>query len=333
MSLFVYGVYIKFSDLIIDRISSINDYPPDEMSGGYLIFYIMRLIKNLPYPKRAYSTKFIDIFAKHSGLAGLVEYLQINLQMLKGVQYQVDRACSDYLDDLDFKDVMFTDILWPHESIEFYFQDPKYPTFLMANSTPAKIKEAIGRDLFKKKEGYDPDKPVLLCTYGIYHPDGRQGFCNVLLNEEIWNRVVYEKENIVHGYEEGEKSGLTDEENEMISNMIQLCMKILAYSQIPEHKPNPVFRKGMTYGGKPKVNNRPRNPSYRFIYLPKVIRDNDKSDGEPTGRKVKPHTRSGYIKYFRSDRYKNCKGQFRIVDSYDVHGGSDEKKLYKVVKR
>lgn len=247
-----------------------------------------------------------------------------------GVQIQVQKEVSDDLLVTDFAPASrLDDVPWPAQVAEIYFEDPKLPSLLVMKATPRDIERwfpglTVG---FREKEyvtalmqeGTGVDAKVLSLQL---KPDMYDQFMNESETEAMSDLSYFNK-------------ALTAQDNATFAVLMRLVMKVFAFCSISHCRPQPLYRKQMTFGGKANVKGRPDRPSFRCLYLPNVKYTHDETPEERNGTDGKREFtgRRGHFRYFRSERFTNMRNRWTFIKPVaDANGNFPKVNVMKVRK-
>lgn len=209
-----------------------------------------------------------------------------------GEQIVVDKKVSDDLAQTDLEDIAFKELPILHDSLEFYFEDPKLGTFLLNTAEPKSFSKSVGLD-YKQEPSHEKK-----CTFSYETKDvpqtlitkGEGTITKETLLAELGNNVI---------------EGSVD--------MLFLCFKVLIYASIPKLKPKSISKKELRFGGKPKVKGRPHLPIKRVVYLPREQIIDGQGMTERTGKKYNFYGRRGFMRTYRHERYTKMRGKIQYM--------------------
>lgn len=227
------------------------------------------------------------------GPTGLHTYAKA-LHCLSGVQLAVTQQVGR---DLERSSVSCSLANVPPlaEAMEFVFEDPTLPSVLMAEVNPLHTPGYIF--VVDSKESEDT------------------AWVLSLARETLSKLLDPHKKIDEMGRRHLSDSAMEAGESEAMRYMALLCLKVLAYSQIPHLKPSKVLTHaerrsaGLLSGDK----YRPERPAYVVRYLPRVIRPGAPRPSEPTGAKRQYLGRGGHIRHFNADFFTNRKGTWSMI--------------------
>ena len=196
--------------------------------------------------------------AKIAGSDAETEYESVIMrecQAKYGAQLFIDKKLSDEMMDVDLRDITREDIVFPFNSMEFYFEDPQIPTFIFQKHS----EEEARRDwniAYAGLGGTALGDGFRMCFFG-----GPYTFTNIYPMEAI--REFLEYRNI---FRKDGRNCLDDSdfEKRLRRFLFLMAVKILLYISIPKYKAVPVTRNQIPHG-KPGVKNRPNRPIFRAI--------------------------------------------------------------------
>lgn len=242
-----------------------------------------------------------------AGSPGMSSWIIQQAYRIVGSQMHVSKEVSDDLQATDFSEASkIENVPWIAPVVEVYFEDPSLPTILVMKTHPALLQEwfpQLDVDLESTEyitalmqEGSDELTSKMLSIQ--LKPSMYDAFLN---NAEV--------PDMQHGYF---SSALSEVDNNVMCYMIQLVLKVFAFSSIPAYKPVSITRKQMTKGGKPDVKGRPVRPAFRTSYLPKVISQPVHTD-TGTGTEREFHGRRGHIRWYSNERFVNKKDTWDFI--------------------
>lgn len=249
--------------------------------------------------ERPFSSPMLKRIIELAGTPGSVEYIGQHYHRLVGRQLQIDKRVSDDLLVSDFTPGSgFSDVPWPAESVELYFEDESIPTAVVQLGDPSKVERTLPLE-------YANPEPCVVCF--MHLKDGRA--CVLNLRHAHW----------VEAMRTGELPTMADAgiamseaENRALLGMTILALKVFAFISTVRTVPVPLTRKQMTYGGKPGVKGRPDRSATRvryFAYTPPERR----TDTGPVVPGRRFLGRRGHFRFYTSLRYVNLKGTWTYI--------------------
>ena len=286
--------------------------------------------KNLLYPPMVSDPKsrwedaaFVAPIIGRFGVQAYTELLLMHVHAEMGMTYVVQKAITDELQQCDFAaDTHFENLPWPAKTIEFNFADPELGTILVGHLLRDDLR-AVSETLNVALIGHAAESTHTHELIVVAHCADRSGSCIIVHDENTWTRMLAGEraEMALAGPTDGHMNKV---ETDSLLELTLLCFKVLAYSSIPQFKPQPVSRNQLYRGeGKPGVLGRPARPTFRTVYLPHVVRPT--APAEPVeGQAPEIHRefkgRRGHIRWFHSDFYVNMKGKWIYVPPVIVEG-------------
>ena len=259
----------------------------------------MKFLKNLDYTEvqddnwKFYASHIFDTSHYDNptqARLSIVSFISKRYHIQQGEQIVVDKLVSDDLAQTDLEDITFEELPILHDSLEFYFEDPKLGTFLLNTAEPKKFAESCEFILKEKHTikcalSYETkDVPQTLITRGSGN------ITKKALLAEVGNNVI---------------EGAID--------MLFLCFKVLIYASIPKLKPQKIGKKELRFGGKPKVKGRPHLPINRVVYLPREQIIDGQGMTERASKKYNFYGRRGFMRTYRHERYTKMRGKIQYM--------------------
>ena len=220
----------------------------------------------------------------------LISFSAMRYHFLWGEQIVVDKQVSDDLAQTDLVDIKFEELPILHDSLEFYFEDPKLGTFLLNTAEPEKLTHVI--DIYYKRE---PDH-LKKCIF------------NYQTKDNLYAHIIRGTGNLT-------KASLLDVNSHLEDayDMLFLCFKVLIYASIPKLKPQKIGKKELRFGGKPKVKGRPHLPINRVVYLPREQIVDGQGMTERVSKKYNFYGRRGFMRTYRHERYTKMQGKIQYM--------------------
>jgi hypothetical protein len=299
----------------------------------------MNIIKNLSYP-RFEEVKNKNAYIPESGIKNeldLVNYLILYTQYKEGIRLFVEKEVILMLDKVDIIDINFEDIKFPSSSIELFFDAHDLPTTIISNKKNVldniknfKQELRINMNVTSLCDGfltYKDDNGIFFMT-GAKTETNKPSFFGSLIPEGAVNNFINDK---AGSYIDRNSDKFTTDRTiykTLEKKIFTLAMKIFLYISIPEYRAIPITEKQLHRQGKAGVNNRPKRPLSKVIYVPSIININKNNIlHKNTVGKVIPHFRRGHFMMLRHERYKE-QGKLIFRKPSMVHGGSIQDKLY-----
>jgi hypothetical protein len=225
------------------------------------------------------------------GPTGLGSFIKAT-RLLEGTLVIVDQNLSR---DLEISNVFgdLKDIIWPADCIEMRFQDPTLPSIMM-----------ISQRMHSNQDGV------------AFLVDAKDGASLTLsMPESEWREYILgQKQDVMMGHTTPYDMGLDKKESDAIRYMATLALKVLAYSSIPQHKPEPVVTKDQrkAAGIHPKhFNPRLQKKILVVKYLPRIIKEREDKLFNPTGKTHQFLGRIGVLRFYKDDRYTHMKNKWQ----------------------
>jgi hypothetical protein len=241
-----------------------------------------------------------------AGTPGATAWTMMQMHHKEGVQMQVSKEVSDDLLESDFSAAAKVEnVPFPAPSVEFYFEDPKLPTIIAARYSPEFARKTL--------PGCPFEMTAPEYMGGMIQEGGEMGsYMTVMLRPEMYDDFL--KFGVVE--QMAEKGPLSTDlsrgDNAVISVMLQLALKVMAFASVPAFRPLPIGRKGMHHGGKSGVKGRPERPAVRVWYAPKV-RSEHASGGRGKPKAASFHGRRGHIRWFSSEVFRLKRGTWTFI--------------------
>lgn len=281
--------------------------------------------KNLYYPEiLAGGFKAASKIAPMLGQLGYQAFTELFLMHIhheEGMTFVVQKAVTDDLELTDFIEPHFENLPWPARTIEFNFEDPALSTVLIGHlkrTEMVEIADKLNVTLFGHA-ALDTHQHELIA---LAHCADGSGSAILIHDEDTWTRLLAgERHDIVpSGPYDGK---LPPHEADALVKLVLLCFKVLAYSSIPQYKPQPVTRGQLKRGeAKPGVKGRPTRPTFRIVYLPHVVHTAPPGESIKTSGAHVFKGRRGHIRWFLSDYFVNKKGQWTYIAPIVVEGAT-----------
>ena len=261
----------------------------------------MKFLKNLDYTEvqddnwKFYASHIFDTSHYDNptqARLSIVSFISKRYHIQRGEQIVVDKLVSDDLAQTDLEDITFEELPILHDSLEFYFEDPKLGTFLLNTAEPKKFAESVELD-YEKKQG-----DVKKCGFSYQTKD----FTQILDIRGVGNIT---KKALLAGVGNDVIEGAID--------MLFLCFKVLIYASIPKLKPQKIGKKELRFGGKPKVKGRPHLPINRVVYLPREQIVDGQGMTERASKKYNFYGRRGFMRTYRHERYTKMQGKIQYM--------------------
>ena len=253
--------------------------------------------------------------------------IHMEKQRLEGVNYVVEKRVSDDLLDASLGNINFSNIPWPSNSIEMYFEDPAIPTLLIQKFTKEEIHATAGK-FNMPTQGIIESMPSGEIIWSYVHSG--KGYLHLSQTPDVLNGWVCGVP-----VDSGTKGTCFKEAPSAQENanreLLLLAYKVLLYAAVPQLAPSKVTSKSLRFGGKPGVKGRPDRPIYRVVDLPKVYREGKVAQVIKFAGKVF-RGRHGHFHHYRSDVFVNKQGTFEYWPPVLGPDGTLPKIKYKVRK-
>lgn len=279
----------------------------DLQSIAFDAFNKHKFAKDIRYVFASGDVNSLAYYKAMGGSPAQAAWMVQSAQKKVGIQMQVTKQVSDDLMATDFGgSAKVDDVPWPNPVIEFFFEDKLIPTIILMKTTPDQYKR-----WFPELDVSQLD-PTDYLTGMMQEGIGSDAKAlSLQLKPNMYEAFLQSGDTQEENMELGIFShDLSPEDNCCMAFMVNLCLKVLAFSSIPEYKATPITRGMMTraFGGKPGVNDRPSVPTFRtqYQYLPRIIRPK----AEPQGGSHEFLGRLGHIRFYRSEVFKNMKGKW-----------------------
>ena len=245
-------------------------------------------------------------------------------QVKYGAQLYIEQKLSDEMLDVDLKDISENNIVFPYDSMEFYFDDPRIPTFIFQKHSESETRRdwLLGHSYHDHRAWEDGFR---MCFFG-----GGIVYTNIYPMKEIRTFLDYQ-ENVVDQRTSEYSLEDTDFERRLRRFLFLMAVKILLYISIPKYKAIRVTKSQVHPLSRPGVKNRPDRPILKVIYVPSEVEVNQHKS-VPTGVVMPPHRRRGHFRMLRDEKFRNQQGETIFVKPCLIHGGSVGDQLYVVRK-
>lgn len=296
---------------------------------------------NKPYVMRTMPSEIIDLMGSLESAVYCVKRMcqlghsDMALQSMPFVAYHgewvrinVEKDLTDELCDTQMKSIMPEDVVPLFDSMEFVFQDDRYPRILFYVKRPEYL-EKINR-LVKEVTVISDHKTAYCMSYytkdGISHmlnlpPVSLSGWLNGDTDLPLLPGCAVDDEH---------------SQNELKRQLFTMIVKVMLYASIPIYKPVEVGvdNRGMTRSDKGAFGMPTPGCKRAFIIRPPTIKLRDMAGYVPRNKGEKsPHRRVGHFNTLRSERYKNKRGQLVYVRPCFIHGGTVSDHIYEIRKR
>jgi len=239
------------------------------------------------------------------GSPGMASWIIQQAYRKVGSQMHVSKEVSDDLQATDFSSASkIENVPWIAPVVEVYFEDPLLPTILVMKSHPTYLQE-----WFPQLEVNLESTEYISALMQEGSDELKAKMLSIQLKPSMYEAFLSEAEvpDMQHGFF---SSALSQLDNSVMCYMLQLVLKVFAFSSIPAYKPVSITRKQMNKGGKPDVKGRPLRPAFRTAYLPKIISPSIHSD---TNASREFHGRRGHIRWYNNERFVNKKGTWDFI--------------------
>lgn len=244
------------------------------------------------------------------------------------VRINVEKELSDELMDTVMHDITPEDVAPLFNSMEFVFQDDRYPTILFYAKTPEYL-ETVSRHV-PELTIYSEYKQTYCMSY--YTRDGIAHMLNVPPEQlAAWMRGDVEIGVLRGCVADDEGHG-----NEFKKQLLTMIIKVMLYASIPLYKPVDIGinHKGLTRSERGAFGLPNPACTKAFIVRPPVIKLRDTEGyGTPGSGTKSPHRRVGHFNILRSARFKNKVGQRVYIRPCYIHGGTVSDHIYEIRKR
>lgn len=236
--------------------------------------------------------------AQLNGPTGMNSYAK-SMHCMHGVQLSVDLQVSQ---DMERSTIAckVKDIPMLAESTEIVFADPSLPSVLIVKAQGKFVEDGL---IFVIDEKDDPGC-VTQTSWVLALPLDR-------LDRLLEGNVRIGHMTPTHPTDGNMEPG----EDETMRYMSLLCLKSLAFAQIPQFKPVAVRthaeRKaaGLLAGDA----QRPVRPAFVVRYLPRIIEEREKQAASPTGKTHRFLGRAGHIRHFTSEKFTKARGTWKYI--------------------
>jgi hypothetical protein len=250
----------------------------------------------------------------------------------EGAQMWVSKQVSDDLLASKMDTPEFSDLQWPADSLEFYFEDPALCSLLVVDNTLPSLSRWVEKILdsnLKKLNEFKPLISILLQDVGCKSSNMVISASSVK-PEEL--KLYCEEHLPIPAVGEA----MSNEEEEALRFMTTLCLKVMVLASIPKFKPRATLEQPTKKeGGKAGYLHRAKLPRFVVRYLPEHL-----AERAAHAKKVRAeaaasgHTfrgRNGHIRKYKDDRYVNMKGQQQFIFPVPGPDGTVPMRKFKVV--
>lgn len=257
----------------------------------------------------------------------------------RGAQIWISREVSDDLLASDIDEPDFASLEWPHDTLEFYFEDQDIPTFLLQKGGREQLRDDICRYL-------EWDKSRFQIAHGTQGYGSGTRLIDLLVEtkDHAVASVTYSDEHMNHfasgddvpdipklGVDHHEKE-LDPEEKDELSRLALLAFKVLLFCNSEGLKPRETMEAPTKkQGGKPGFRARPRTKRMIVEYLPRQ-RSERKQEAQKLGGTHAFLGRRGHWRTYRHDRYVNKQGTRWFILPVPGPDGTVPRRRFKVVK-
>lgn len=265
-----------------------------------------------------------------------VKTLAVHLrQKTQGNQMWVAKEVSDDLLSSDIDVTDFAALEWPHNVLEFYFEDPAIPTFLFH-----KRKHGDNLQLLRDLTGHDitnlfrSDSPSEYVYDFVVCRDNGVSASTLILTDETIDDLC--KSDFIEKYADifAENPDVDDRDavHNAATQLVLLAYKVLLFASSEGCAPQRVTTKPTkAEGGKPGFNNRPNRPRMKVVYLPAHRKERKKQAAEVSGKSHAFNGRRGHWRVYQADRYVRMKGRRVFIYPVPDADGNYPKRQFKVV--
>lgn len=296
-------------------------------------FKLQQVLDEAPRDPKSF-IGYLEAIQRMFGKSGLQEITIKLLHVKVGTQFIVQKELSDELSLVDFDNAAFEGLSWPAPSIEFYYEDPALASIIVQCSRSDGLLIELARSIWGKAYAARVPEWGLVgapSLAAVCDNADAPTSCTVIHDAFEWHRAL-ESGKCECTVDNG-LVGLStsDAEAREQHRLLNLSLKVLAYSGIPQFRPTPVTRKQMGRGPKAGVCGRPERPAFRTVYLPRIVRQSH-GDGSAVGGAGREFRgRRGHIRHLRSEFYKHKKGTWIYIPPVEV-ADSDPNVVYKIRK-
>lgn len=220
-----------------------------------------------------------------------------------GAQVWVSKEVSDDLSASDISDPDFASIPLLAPSMEFVFEDPKLPSFLLFENALDRLGQLMPVNIVNRR----PDGQRAMLNLYASTAQVKEGGAMINLPVESFNDFA-RGENVHFPTHVGFLD-LTDEDLRQLSAMALLAFKVLFFASIDQFKPESTRKQPTrSQGGKAGFRNRPTTVRKVVQYLPRQRQEARSGHAEESGSTRSFLGRRGHLRTFRSERFKNVRG-------------------------
>lgn len=259
-----------------------------------------------------------------------------------GAQMWVAKEVSDDLQASDIDDPDFGDIVWPHEHLEVYFEDPALPSFLLQHGARLALKDHFCKlaklplDSMQvepsEEEGYaDHGQLVDLL---VQTPEG--AIASVTLSHKDMNS--YASGGDVPDFHASNQrqqllnTDLDPAEELELRKLALLAFKVLLFATSEGFEPRTTDEQPTKkQGGKAGYKDRPRTKRLIVEYLPHHRVAKKKAAAEARGSHAF-RGRRGHWRVYRHDRYKAMRGVRQFIPPVLGPDGTIPSRQFRVTK-
>ena len=268
------------------------------------------------------------LFLFNSGISSFRNFSKSRIRALTSrcgrFQFSIEKALSDDLLNSDMQGTHFSEVPWPARSIEFYFDDPNLPTFLLQSYKPDEEMLKVLKDFSNKEERRILNEKLGKITDSTKEEETRivwttqireKGYAYWLgldVQPEIIDGIAQSADYLdsLQGRDVFKGHTFSKPSRDFIATLLTLAYKVLVYISIERYRPQQISRKQMR-DGKPGVKNRPNRPTFRVVSLPQLRsqedREREKKERQATHKFL---GRRGHFHYYRDPRFVTRQGTF-----------------------
>lgn len=256
-------------------------------------------------------------------------------QKTQGNQLWVSKAVSDDLQMSDIDETNFAALAWPHDVLEFYFEDPMLPTFLFHRreygANLRLLKDYTGHDVTQLFEAAG-DRGDSVYDLVVCRDNGVSAACITLTASVIDGAVAagFLEKHAGHMLADGQHD--VDEGNALL-RLLLLAYKVLLFASSEGCAPQRSTTKPTrAEGGKPGFKNRPVRPRMKVVYLPAHRKERKKQAAEVSSKSHAFNGRRGHWRVYQADRYVRMKGRRVFIYPVADANGNYPKCQFRVVR-
>jgi len=309
----------------------------------------MQFVKDIYYPPFNSLTPYACNRVMEAASVDAGSYVRmatILLQVKEGAQLWVSKEVSAdlLLSEIEPDEIKFEDVVWPHDRLEVFFEDPSIPTFQAARFSNASQRAAMQRLL-----GEDVDLGLGL------QADDKLGLDDILIHVQAMDTqdsiasLTYRPEDAdsfaagrvmpdASGDHHGWSVPMDHSEEAELRRLTVMFFKVLLFANSEGHtvrrtKDTPTRKQG----GKAGFKNRPKTDRLIVEYLPRHRQDKHiqkvATDVDADRRKRVFLGRRGHWRRYKSAFYKKAQGKrVFIYPQYGPDGSPPPRRQFKVTR-